>query len=725
MKITRREYLITAGAAFVGSTISGAQTVGTGAAEGGTRPRAAGRNNSAAEPWYTRCHRWAQINTTQKDFLQYDLAWWREKWKRTAVQALFVNAVGAEFVQYPSNNPLLPRNLFLPNRDLFGEIVEAAHQDGIVVMARMDSGNIDGDAFRKAHADWSTVGRNGQRGAPCINSPYRSEFMPSIYREIITRYKAEGIMDNSGLGGNVCYCQFCTKLYRETFNKPIPAEADWHSPDYRQWVRWMERRYVEIWDLNNRVAMEAGGPECRYIGLVRKFQTSVRTLALHTPILMMDSQSRRDEGSFRENVDEARYLNGLGNWNKMAIQCSAMYHHSHGYFRLQSDPPAEARMYLLSGMAGGFQPWYHYLGAYHDDTRMYQTPDPVVLWHQKNEQYLTKRRPVATVAVVRSELSSVFYGRGASPQLTQTPYRGMVRAIFPTRIPYIPIQIDDLKLYADQLSVLVLPNIGGMSDEQCVAIRDFVYNGGSLIATGVTSLYDADGEPRTDYGLASVFGVHLQGDAPDRSGREQPLESYLTLPPSGSRHPALAGFDDTELIAFGGSVPTLKVDSDRTVLCTYQHPDEQTARTDMPGLVVGTFGKGKVAFLPADLDTRSMLEGLPDHQRLLGNLLRWAVADNVPLTIEGTGYIGAYLYRQPSRLVLQLINGTGVDNGDLMTDQYYPVDSLKVAVKIPGDLKPKNLRFQVSGRVILATVAAGSVKFEIPRLVDHELVVIE
>jgi hypothetical protein len=724
MKFTRREYLITAGAALVGSTIAGVQAVSTSGAE--AENRAGTLAAGAASPWYVRCHRWAQVNTTQKDFLQYDLAWWREKWKGTAVQAIFVNAVGAQFVQYPSDNPLLPRNIFLPNRDLFGEITDAAHQDGIVVIARMDSSNIDGEAFRKAHADWSTVGRNGERGNPCINSPYRSEFMPSVYREIITRYKAEGIMDNSGLGGSICYCQFCTRLYRQTFDKPIPAEVDWHNPEYRQWVRWMERRYIEIWDLNNRVTMEVGGPDCRYVGLVRKFQTSVHTIAQHTPILMMDSQSRRDEGSFRENADEGRYLNGLADWNKIVIEASAMYHHSHGYFRLASDPPAEARMYMLSGMAGGFQPYYHYLGAYSDDTRMYQTPDPVMLWHQKNEQYLIKRKPVATVAIVRSELSSVFYGRSASGQLTQTPYRGMVRAIFPTRIPYVPIQIDDLKLYADQLSVLILPNIGGMSDEQCAAIRKFVTDGGSLIATGVTSLYDGDGEPRTDYGLASLFGVHLQGDAPDRTGAVQTLETYLKLPSAvKSRHPALVGFENTELIAFGGSLPILKVDSDRTVLCTYLAPGEQTARTNMPGLVVGTYGKGKVAFLPADLDTRSMLDDLPDHEKLLGNLLRWAVADDIPLTIEGAGYLAAYLYRQSGRLVLQLINGTGVDNGDLMTDQYYPVGPLRVSVKIPVDLKPKNLTFRVTERTIPAAVAEGNVRFEIPSLMDHELVVIE
>ncbi|HEY3824612.1 MAG TPA: alpha-amylase family protein, partial [Bryobacteraceae bacterium] len=694
MSYTRRQYLLATGAALLGGSGAGAQT-----------PAPSTRGSASADsPWYTRCYRWAQVNTTQKDFTQYDLTWWREQWKRTAVQALFVNALGAEFAQYPSKNPLLQRNLFLPDRDLFGEIVAAAHQDGIVVMARMDNSNIGGDAFRQAHSDWYTVDRNGNRGnAPCINSPYRSEFMPDVYREILTRYKPEGFMDNSGLGGTICYCRFCTKLYGDAFGKPLPTAADWHNPDYRQWVRWMEDRYLAIWDLNNRVATEAGGPDCRYVGLVRKFQANVRNISRHTPILMMDSQSRNDEGSFRENADEARYLNGLGGWNKIVIEAEAMYHHSHGYFRLASDPPAEARMYMWSGLAGGFQPYYHYLGAYWEDTRGYQTPTPVMLWHRKNEQYLVKRRPVATVAVLRSDESSVFYGRDATAQLVQTPYRGMVRAIFPTRIPYIPIQIDDLPLYADQLSVLILPNIGGMSDANCAAIRRFVEAGGALIATGVTSLYDGDGEPRADFGLASVFGAHVQGALPDRTIAPGTSASYLQLAGNGqSRHPVLSGFENTDLIAFGGALTPLRVDSDRTVLCTYVPPGNldspQDARPDTPGLIVGSFGKGKVAFLPADLDRRGMIEPLPDHEKLIGNLLRWALGDNIPVTVDGPGYIGVYLYSQPNRLVLHLINGTGVDNGELITDKYYPVGPLKIKVKIPQDMKPANLKFEVSER---------------------------
>ena len=38
-------------------------------------------------PWYRRAYRWGQTNITEKDPEQYDIAWWREYWKRTEVQA--------------------------------------------------------------------------------------------------------------------------------------------------------------------------------------------------------------------------------------------------------------------------------------------------------------------------------------------------------------------------------------------------------------------------------------------------------------------------------------------------------------------------------------------------------------------------------------------------------------------------------------------------------------
>src|SRR5271167_1125327 len=88
-------------------------------------------------PWYLRTYRWGQTNITEKDPEQYDIPWWREYWKRTEVQGVIINA-GGIVAYYPSKFPLHHRAEFLNGRDLYGELAQAAHQDSLAVLARMD-----------------------------------------------------------------------------------------------------------------------------------------------------------------------------------------------------------------------------------------------------------------------------------------------------------------------------------------------------------------------------------------------------------------------------------------------------------------------------------------------------------------------------------------------------------------------------------------------------------
>src|SRR3989442_1446613 len=63
------------------------------------------------------------------------------------------------------------------------------------------------------------------------------------------------------------------------------------------------------------------------------------------------------------------------------------------------------------------------------------------------------------------------------------------------------------------LAVLILANVAGLSDEQCAAIRRFVGRGGSLIATGESTLYNEWGDARPDFALADLLRVHVEGKA--------------------------------------------------------------------------------------------------------------------------------------------------------------------------------------------------------------------
>ena len=56
-------------------------------------------------------------------------------------------------------------------------------------------------------------------------------------------------------------------LYEHSGGKDLPRRRDWDDTTYRQWIEWNYARRIELWDANNRVTKEAGGPDCLWVGM--------------------------------------------------------------------------------------------------------------------------------------------------------------------------------------------------------------------------------------------------------------------------------------------------------------------------------------------------------------------------------------------------------------------------------------------------------------------------
>ncbi|HWE49159.1 MAG TPA: alpha-amylase family protein [Bryobacteraceae bacterium] len=715
---------------------------------------------AAAEPWYRRTVRWGQTNITEKDPVRYDIPWWREYWKRTEIQGVIINA-GGIVAYYPSKFPLQHRAEFLGNRDLYGELARVAHEDGLTVVARMDS-NRTAEDFFKTHPDWFTRDRQGNpyRAADkyitCVNSPYYDEYLPSVLTEIIQRSHPEGFADNSWSGlprNSICYCANCTRKFHDKTGQALPARQDWNDPVYRQWIEWNYARRTEIWDLNNRATKSAGGPDCLWFGMnsgsvtaqSRAFRDCTAIFG-RVEMVFLDHQSRTATGGFEENADTGKLVHGLLGWDKLAPESMAMYQAGRNSFRVASKPAAEARMWMIEGFAGGIQPWWHYVGAYHEDRRMYHTAEPEMKWYAANQQYMLNRRPLASVGVVWSQRNTDFYGHDRAAELVDAPYRGFTESLVRARIPYIPIHVDRIAAEARDLKVLILPNVAAMSDAQCDAVRKFVAGGGALIATGVSSLYNEYGDPRTDYGLADLFGAHFEGKAgAERQWATETQHTYLRLipelrakvwgpetgdepPVTGERSAVLRGFDETDIIPFGGVLVPVRLDQGVTVPLTFVpafpiYPPEtawmRQPKTDIPGLVL----KGRVAFMPADLDRRYSRDSLPDYATVMSNVTRWAAADDIPLQVEGPGLFDCNLYTQPGRVIAHFVNLTAT--GRMPIDELISVGPLEVNIRLPRGVRGASVKMLVSGARASAGHANGAAQITIPSVLDHEVLVIE
>ncbi len=380
-------------------------------------------------------------------------------------------------------------------------------------------------------------------------------------------------------------------------------------------------------------------------------------------------------------------------------------------------------------------------------------------WHRANEEYLVHRRPMATVGIAWSQRNVDFFGRDDAELNVDLPADGWMQALVQARIPYLPIHLDHLDRDGGQLQTLVLPNLGAMSDAQVDAVRRFVARGGGLVATGHASIANEWGDLRSDFGLADLLGVHLpsQHGARDEGTRHrwamETVHSYLRLPapapagrgsvaagapteqlPPSSRHPVLDGFDETDILPFGGTLEPLTVASTAQVLATFVPPFPafppelswmRTPKTDIPGLVVHEVpGRGRVAFVPADLDRRFARDNLPDYGTLLANLVRWTAQDQLPVRIEGPGLIDCQLYSQPGRVILHLVNLTNAGTWRAPVEELIPVGPIRVAVQLPRDVTQSQIRLLVGKTTPTVKIDARWAQLELPSIPDHEVVVL-
>ena len=720
-------------------------------------------------PWFKSVKRWGQINITLDTAANFDIEWWRDYWKKTLTQGIVLNA-GGIYAYYPTKVPHHFRAPLLGDHDLFGDLCRAAHEDGLVVFARMDSGTVPSEEFYNAHPDWFSVNAEGKpfitdgRYRTCVNGPYYNEHIPAILTEIATLYKPEGFTDNSwaGLGLNTpCYCENCKKSFRDKTGKDIPTK-NWDDQVFRDWVAWNYQRRSDIWDLFTRTSKAAGGPNCTWSGMTSGSVIStgdfrdLKELCDRADIIMLDHQSRSDSSGFQQNAEVGKYIHGLLGWEKIAAESMAIYGP-----RLASQAAEESQMWMLEGMAGGIAPWWHTVSGYHEDRRRYETVPPVYLWHKANEEFLFNRTPVATIGVVWSQGNSNWFGRDDSSTRVELPWRGIMNALVRARIPFIPVNADHIDREAKQLSSLILPNFGAMTDAQVASVKRFVEGGGGLFATGQSSLYNSFGDPRPDYALGDLFGTHLskpnkplsseaQGSAaPSRRGEVRSLHTYLRMTPelgrnvdgphngsepmiAGERHPILEGFDKTDIIPFGGMLEAVRTDSSAQVLMTYipvsptMPPEDAWMRirkTDIQGLIINTTAGGsRIAFMPADIDRQFASTNYPDHGNLLANIIRWVSKDNIPLTIEGAGLVDCNIYHQPGRLILHVANLISAGTWRKPIDEFIPIGP--ITVKLTKDVQGKNLNMLVSGQKISATVTNGWSQFEINSILNHEVIVI-
>jgi len=86
--------------------------------------------------------------------------------------------------------------------------------------------------------------------------------------------------------------------------------------------------------------------------------------------------------------------------------------------------------------------------------------------------------------------------------------------------------------------------------------------------------------------------------------------------------------------------------------------------------------------------------------------------------------IDCCLYRQPGRMILHMVNLISAGTWKAPIDELIPVGPLKVSVRLPKEIRGRQVRLLVSAAATAPEVRAGWCTFTVGSILDHEVAVI-
>jgi hypothetical protein len=691
--------------------------------------------------WFDRPMRWAQLTLVENDPGRFDLQAWLDYFERVHADAACLSAGGC-VAYYPTTIPLHHRSAWLDSRDPFGDLVNGCRRLGMIVVARTDPHAVHQDVY-DAHPDWIAVDAAGQKrrhwASPemwvtCALGPYNFEFMTEVTREIVSRYGVDGVFSNRWSGSGMCYCEHCRANFRAWSGMDLPRTRDPLDPGRRKYLLWREERLFELWSLWDDQIRKIN-PASTFVpntGGGALSELDMKRAGRKATMMVADRQARRGLMPPWANGKNAKeYRAALGRKPVVGIFSVGVEEPYRWKDSVQSE--AEIRIWVVDGIANGFRPWFTKFSGVIYDHRWMKVVEELYGWHFKWEKYLRNEAPLARTALVYSQQTARFYGGENAARKVEDHALGFYQALVEARIPFEMVQ--DGLLDSESLAgirTLILPNIAALGEAQCAQLRRFVEEGGGLVASFETSLYDEWGVRRSDFGLGDLFGARFAGKV------EGPMQnSYLHIErdASGEYHPLLQGLEDAGRIINGvyrvDAIPAGKPAAVPLTLIP-SYPDLPMEKvyprvpvTDVPGVFLQQRGKGRVVYFPWDID-RTFWEVLcVDHGRLIRNAVDWAANEARPVTVDGRGVLDVTVWRQKSSITVHLVNLTNPMMMKGPFREFIPAGEQRVRLRIPPGERASRVQLIVSGLQPGIHEDGPYLDVIIPSVLVHEVVAID
>lgn len=653
--------------------------------------------------------------------------------------------------------PVAPR---ARGQDLVAAWVEATHAAGLRFVAQWMGVHVQ-TVTAARHPGWL---QRDLAGVPstvmCLNGPFAAHLLGQV-REVATAYPIDGIyMDGLYARQGGCACDACQGSFRTLHERPIPLRAS-DAASMSGTGHWLDR-----WG--------AGGDEdpdlarFRFDTVTGFVERLARTLKAARPdaALVLDTLGPQ-AGSFPNGHDLRRLRDVV---DVFALECYPDQVHEplwHASFEsaltaaegrrpiwalrwiardpdgdLVSVPPATLEAHTATTLVRGTDPVIIELGLYGLDTSLRPTVSRCLGTAARWADWRRAARPITWAGLLAHrevQWRASIHGRA---RRAFDPLAGAWAALTESHLPLGVVTDEDLLEdgVLDALSVLVLPDVSGLTEAEADRIAAAVAGGMGLVMTG-----------RTLAGpLGERLGVRV-GGATVRAGAIGPesagggeLVNYLRFEP----HAITAGLG-VELASYPGyhlrvsELPGEPLgwvkDPDLGAMDGERWFGWLPGRDAWPLGSASTHGAGRVVAWASPLETTFFRQGRPEAAELLAASVRWAAREAPPVEVEAPLTVESAVWRTEDRVLVAFANRatndlaaigpgvvvgastssmSGAATGETTLRAHFPrviLPAMDVIVSLPWE-RPTPTVETLTGRPVRSSVSDGRLRVEFERV---------
>jgi len=585
------------------------------------------------------------------------------------------------------------------NRDLLAEMIAACKPRGIKVIPYISTGHkLAWSTVTEKYPDYAQrikPGGGPQRdhmyvgedmGTVCWNTSYRQAYLDYV-THVVKDYDITGIYFDTWRpfyfwqGKQVCYCNGCVTGFRKATGLDLPYhenDADYTEGELKiidKYHAWYKEELITIMNKVREIVKS-------YKDIPLIYNVNNPDKILHEDprvIAAMDAFLYERGESILERAEGVSlvktlgmqvmpYIGGYDNWPRV----------SNNQFDV------EQQIYTTM-MFGGIpiisQPYPYVI----DKANRKFVADPFILM-SNNEKMLLGLKNEPYVAIVYS----LFNPEGHAKENwwwnadARSATLGAFAACLYNHIQVtstLPSLLDNPNLLSKYKVVYLADNVF-LSENQIQNLKQFVYDGGGLIVSYSTSLYDKEGKRNVSFALGSLLRVQSI-DLPVELNTFQamtggPNDLYLlssnnkTLNRKWNNRLVPTWFYEPVKVEIGGEVLMNIVtgDGDRPVL---------------PGIILSHYGKGKVIYSATSMESLFRSNGNPVLKELIADLISIVAPSSPRYTIEAPSALIANMTDSGNQYLLHLTNWTGnkFEKTQVMEDYIAPVKNVQVELNFP------------------------------------------